>query len=681
MCPPQPWLSIFCYFVPPAQGPANIEAIALLVELGADVEATLAQRSLETPLHIAARSGRSDVVDRLLKCQQVWRRAGRESGARGAGQGAQHCHAAAASLLRSVAAPGQGGAAGGAPGPQLAPTPRPPRGIALQISVTCRTKDGSTALHYAAAFGQTHVLAPLVAAGCPVDSRDNALNTPMHLAAGTCRAVVVGKRNLCGAAHHACFHTICGRLQEGQRCSTCLSICPPPCTGSSSVVGPVASTLLTVTFRTPPPRPLPAGCGFLDTVAALSELGADVNARDITDCTSLQNAAHGTYSALASVPAVGSSAASPVTPPPATGYARLNPPHQPQLTPAQQAAQAAISASGTSTVKRDGLVPVRTGLAWAPIGGAAAGPIDPLLSSASSLWGGSGFSATLDFGALGGGAAGAAGVGPLAPAGGAAGAASAAGAAGGQDLWSTWRSLGLTKLLKKAYNQQQRRQAGGAGAGGPAAAQAQLQQTQQTVQAALAQMQAALARSQEVLQQQLLLQMQVPPPADGGAAPAGDPLLLEAGPSSDPHAWTGLSAASVAPLGTALMTAGGAGGGAASSQLLGGADSSGLALAAAAAAITKPSVDSSNMDCLARRTDQLSFAAGEQDRCRLIQVGAGCWVLGAGCWVLGAGWWVLVAGAAASWLEGASRACLAARKAGSRRAGGRRLRVSSARLF
>lgn len=34
----------------------------------------------------------------------------------------------------------------------------------------------------------------------------------------------------------------------------------------------------------------------------LVELGADVNARDVTDCTPLQNAAHGTYSALAAVP-------------------------------------------------------------------------------------------------------------------------------------------------------------------------------------------------------------------------------------------------------------------------------------------------------------------------------------------------------------------------------------------
>lgn len=53
------------------QGPANIEAICLLVELGADVEGMLAARPLETPLHIAARSGRGDIIERLLKCPQV----------------------------------------------------------------------------------------------------------------------------------------------------------------------------------------------------------------------------------------------------------------------------------------------------------------------------------------------------------------------------------------------------------------------------------------------------------------------------------------------------------------------------------------------------------------------------------------------------------------------------------
>lgn len=45
-------------------------------------------------------------------------------------------------------------------------------------------QDGSSPLHYAAAFGQVHVIRPLVAAGCPVDCRDDASNTPLHLAAG-----------------------------------------------------------------------------------------------------------------------------------------------------------------------------------------------------------------------------------------------------------------------------------------------------------------------------------------------------------------------------------------------------------------------------------------------------------------------------------------------------------------
>lgn len=48
-----------------------MEAICQLVELGADVEATLAARSLETPLHIAARSGRGDVLGRLIQCLNV----------------------------------------------------------------------------------------------------------------------------------------------------------------------------------------------------------------------------------------------------------------------------------------------------------------------------------------------------------------------------------------------------------------------------------------------------------------------------------------------------------------------------------------------------------------------------------------------------------------------------------
>ena len=69
--PPLPPACVCVYVSVCVQGPANVEAICLLVELGADVEATLAQRSLETPLHVAARSGRADVIERLLKCPQA----------------------------------------------------------------------------------------------------------------------------------------------------------------------------------------------------------------------------------------------------------------------------------------------------------------------------------------------------------------------------------------------------------------------------------------------------------------------------------------------------------------------------------------------------------------------------------------------------------------------------------
>lgn len=47
------------------------------------------------------------------------------------------------------------------------------------------------------------------------------------------------------------------------------------------------------------------GCGFYETVEKLVEMGADMNARDVMSCTPLQNAAHGTYSALAAMPAPG----------------------------------------------------------------------------------------------------------------------------------------------------------------------------------------------------------------------------------------------------------------------------------------------------------------------------------------------------------------------------------------
>ena len=45
-------------------------------------------------------------------------------------------------------------------------------------------QDGTGPLHWAAAAGQAAVMQVLVQAGCPLDGRDHALNTPLHLAAG-----------------------------------------------------------------------------------------------------------------------------------------------------------------------------------------------------------------------------------------------------------------------------------------------------------------------------------------------------------------------------------------------------------------------------------------------------------------------------------------------------------------
>lgn len=50
------------------QGPANVDAIGLLVELGADLWSVMKDVDMETPLHMASRSGRLDIVDKLLCC-------------------------------------------------------------------------------------------------------------------------------------------------------------------------------------------------------------------------------------------------------------------------------------------------------------------------------------------------------------------------------------------------------------------------------------------------------------------------------------------------------------------------------------------------------------------------------------------------------------------------------------
>jgi len=149
------------------------------------------------------------------------------------------------------------------------------------------------------------------------------------------------------------------------------------------------------------------GCGFLDAIDKLVQLGADLNARDITSCTPLQNAAHGTYSALAAMPpgqgaagagagaggrAGGSGAA-------ANGHGHAHGHHAggggangaagggassggQQLTASQQAAQAAMT---NTAARSDGLVPVRTGLAWAALGALHLSLVDQVCM-ATTVW-------------------------------------------------------------------------------------------------------------------------------------------------------------------------------------------------------------------------------------------------------------------------------------------------------
>ena len=50
------------------QGPANVDAIGLLVELGANLWSVMKDADMETPLHMASRSGRLDIVEKLLRC-------------------------------------------------------------------------------------------------------------------------------------------------------------------------------------------------------------------------------------------------------------------------------------------------------------------------------------------------------------------------------------------------------------------------------------------------------------------------------------------------------------------------------------------------------------------------------------------------------------------------------------
>ncbi|KAK9806010.1 hypothetical protein WJX73_004689 [Symbiochloris irregularis] len=106
-----------------SKGPACVDAVAALVEQGADTAAVAdpSQFGLETPLSLSVRCGRADIIARLL-----------DKG----------------------------------------------------LSVHTLRQDCTGPLHWAAAAGQTGVLQVLKQAGCGLEDRDQAHNTPLHLAAG-----------------------------------------------------------------------------------------------------------------------------------------------------------------------------------------------------------------------------------------------------------------------------------------------------------------------------------------------------------------------------------------------------------------------------------------------------------------------------------------------------------------
>lgn len=417
------------------QGPANLEAICQLVELGADVEATLAARSLETPLHIAARSGRGDVLGRLIQCPNV-----------------SPCllsldvsHGLLLPRCLSVLCGWSGRA--GIPGrlikcPNmrgwLVPRPLPPLlGGACRAAAHFPAHPYSPAACLAASrhrgmcrlcrcIGSFFRLASLTGSGCLT----HWLTLPLAAAAdlgdlphqGRLHSPALWRRlwadARAGAAGGGRLPSRCARQCEqhaaalGRGCVTRLRGCVARRLGGS------AGHLLTWRLCRPSVEHTASSAGAggpcpLHNLAGASHLcprrlrlsghgcsaggprrrrqcarlhglytapGAELgqcwgrvppcrcslpHASCCACCTGVtarwqltmshlllhsptsQNAAHGTYSALASVPSSSTAVAAPAPPPAATatGYARLNPPHQPQLTPAQQAAQAAITAS------------------------------------------------------------------------------------------------------------------------------------------------------------------------------------------------------------------------------------------------------------------------------------------------------------------------------------------------
>ncbi|CAL8467651.1 g7189 [Coccomyxa elongata] len=197
------------------KGPTNVDAIGVMVELGAKVSAVMEHCTLETPLHIAARCGRRDVLRKLLRCG---------------------------------------------------------------LPVLARTKDGSTPLHYAAAFGQSCVIETLVDAGCPVDATDDAQNTPLHLAAGCGFIDTVEKLVSLGADLNARDVTSCTPLQNAAHGTySALAAVPPQnqpgVNGTAGRAGSAAASLLPAAGAVAGPRgAAAAGNGALTSAQVAAQM-------------------------------------------------------------------------------------------------------------------------------------------------------------------------------------------------------------------------------------------------------------------------------------------------------------------------------------------------------------------------------------------------------------------------
>ena len=172
----------------PVQGMACLDAGGTLLGLGANAHTLVRSAGNDTALHMAARAGRADVIQKLLDCglNVQWKtKVGVWWGELGwpvlssvlqmvdrpccctTGSRPSVCERLRASYRTCLAVW------------ELIIQP-----VLALLQALGSLQEDSSILHHAAAFGQAQVLEILVAAGVIVDARDKAQNTALHIAAG-----------------------------------------------------------------------------------------------------------------------------------------------------------------------------------------------------------------------------------------------------------------------------------------------------------------------------------------------------------------------------------------------------------------------------------------------------------------------------------------------------------------